>query len=80
MFGLAFDWHLFSSKFTIELLIRDIDFFEMAESGYTYAQTTSELEVFPELVSLKNDILIRKGHKLTPFDSCSKNFLGKALR
>lgn len=68
-----------ANYFAAELLIQDIDFFEMTESGYTCAQIASELEVFPELVALKNDILIRKGHKLNPIDVYSKDFLGKAL-
>jgi Zn-dependent peptidase ImmA (M78 family) len=68
-----------ANYFSAQLLIPDEDFFEMLENEYDYYQMSAEMQVFPELMMLKVDMLNMQGHNLKPFDVGSKDFLKRKL-
>ncbi len=69
-----------ANYFSAQLLIPDEDFYELIESGLTYQQIAMDLNVFPELLAMKVDLLRKQGIKIEPFDIGSKDYLKNRLR
>jgi hypothetical protein len=51
----------------------------MLENEYDYYQMSAEMQVFPELMMLKVDMLNMPWYNLKPFDVGSKGFLKRRL-
>ncbi len=68
-----------ANYFSAQLLIPDIDFYELLESGLTYYEIAMDLNEFPELLAMKVDLLRKQGIKIEPFNLGSKDFLKKKL-